>query len=83
MDIQELEAMGHKITESVSNYMMNVDIMSAQFDPYLLFDEAQKLGLDIGDLKEYGFDPKGSKCSTGNCNGREFMMDLDEKINGK
>ena len=60
---------------------MNVDVMSAQFDASKLFEDAQKLGLDIGDLQEYGFDLKGSKCSTNNCSGREFMMGLDERMN--
>ena len=43
--------------------MMNVDLTSAQFNLVELFDEAKKLGLDLEDLTEYGFDEHGLRCA--------------------
>ena len=33
-----------------------INLENNQFNPRKLYQEAQKLGLDIGDLEEYGFD---------------------------
>ena len=38
-----------------------------QFDPVLMYEEAQKLGLDIGDLEDYGLDLKGKACGGQPC----------------
>jgi hypothetical protein len=46
----------------MTDYLLNIDITKASFDIDLMHEEAQKLGLDFGDLSEYGFDIKSSKC---------------------
>jgi len=38
-----------------------------------LFDEAKKLGLDFGDLEEYGFDVKSVSCGGKTCFNKEKM----------
>lgn len=72
VDIQELEDMGKQIASKVHHYvsnidvdqMVNLDLSSAQFDPELLLEEAKKIGLDFGELEDYGFTGKncGSVC---------------------
>ena len=62
VDIQEVEQLTMHVAETVQNMAMNVDITNLQFDTHSLYEEAQKLGLDAGDLEDYGFEPKG-KCS--------------------
>ena len=63
VDIQQIEQIG----ADVANYLVNVDITSAQFDVYLVLDQAGKLGLDFGDLQEYGLDVKSAKCGGKTC----------------
>ena len=58
--------MGMEIAKNVENFVMNVDIQNIQFDAYEMYDQAKKLGLDAGDLEDYGFEPKG-KCSNMGC----------------
>ena len=53
---------------------MNLDVQSVidniqisgdmQFDPMMLLEEAKKIGLDFGDLEDYGF--KDVKSCSGN-----------------
>ena len=59
--------MGQQIAETFQDYVMNINVLEAQFDPALMLDEANKLGLDFGDLKDYGYDPKNSKCAQNAC----------------
>ena len=48
-----------------------------------MYEEAQKLGLDIGDFEDYGFDLKGSKCGGKPCfndkikNFKQFQDETD------
>ena len=42
--------------------MMNIDLTNSQYNLQSLYEEAQKLGLDIEDLKDYGFDETAMKC---------------------
>lgn len=46
---------------------MNLDLTSMQFDAGALYEEAKKVGIDAGDLAEYGFDLKSSKCGGKTC----------------
>ena len=70
VDIQEIEQIGVQVAETVQTMALNVDITNLQFDTYSLYEEAQKLGLDAGDLEDYGFEPKG-KCSNSACVDKE------------
>ena len=47
--------------------MLNIDLANSQFSLQSLFEEAQKLGMDIDDLKEYGFDERAMKCAGKSC----------------
>ena len=44
------------MVEFSENYMMNIDLSKSQYDLDLLFEEAGRLGMDFGDLKEYGIE---------------------------
>jgi hypothetical protein len=73
--------MGTQVLSSIQNYVMNVNIMNAQFDVDALYDEAKKLGLDAGDLSEYGFDVKSSACGGNTCLRKENFKDYDDFLN--
>lgn len=60
---------------------MNVNIMNAQFDVNSLYEEAQKLGLDAGDLSEYGFDVKSKACGGHTCLRKENFKNYDDFLN--
>ena len=63
---------------NMKDYVLNVDVTKAQFDIDIMVDEAQKLGLDLGDLKEYGFNSKA--CSGKNCLNKKNIKWLDKKM---
>ena len=60
--------------------MQNIDLSTSQFDIDLLYDEAKKLGLDFGDLEEYGFDVKSVRCGGKTCINREKVKDFDKML---
>lgn len=60
---------------------MNVNIMNAQFDVDALYEEAQKLGLDAGDLSDYGFDVKSAACGGSTCLRKENFKNYDDFLN--
>ena len=61
--------------------MVNVDLSNSQYNLKMLFDDAQMLGMDIDDLKEYGFDDRAMKCGTKTCKGmdRQFSYMVGER----
>jgi|TARA_B110000977_G_C10929549_1_gene436522 hypothetical protein len=46
---------------------MNIDVVSNQYSLDDLYEQAQKLGLEMEDLKEYGFDVRGVNCGGKMC----------------
>ena len=69
-DVQQIEEMGMELAQNVKDYVVNVDITNIQFDAVQMYEEARKLGLDAGDLSEYGFEEKG-KCTNLSCINRD------------
>lgn len=67
VDVQHLEQAGMEAINNLQDYIQNIEITSAQFDVDVLVEEASKLGMDFGDLSEYGFDLKNSKCGNKPC----------------
>lgn len=63
----ELETEALNAAEHVQEYIMNIDLTDSQYNLQSLFDEAQKLGMDIDDLKEYGFDERAMNCNGSAC----------------
>ena len=57
--------------------MVNIDITKASFDVDLMVEEAQKLGVDVGNLSEYGFDVKSAKCGGKTCLDKEKFKDFN------
>ena len=47
----------------------------------MLFDDAQMLGMDLDDLKEYGFDDRAMRCGTKTCKGmdRQFSYMVGQR----
>ena len=43
-----------------------------------MYEEAQKIGLDVGDLEDYGFDLKGSKCGGSPCLDKDKIRNFKE-----
>jgi hypothetical protein len=60
---------------------MNIDITESQFDIEGLYSEAKKIGLDAGDLAEYGFDFKSAKCNGKTCFNPKNIKDYDDFVN--
>lgn len=61
--------------------MLNVDLTKSQFSLQGMFDEAQKLGLDIDDLQEYGFDVQGLRCAQASQSCKRVDQSFEEFVN--
>ena len=70
-----------KMPEGNCTYIMNIDITSTQFDIEGLYEEAKKIGLDAGDLAEYGFDFKSASCNGKTCFNQKNIKDYDDFVN--
>jgi len=57
--------------DDVQDLMVNVDLTNSQYSLSMLFDEAQKVGMDLDDLKEYGFDDRAMRCASKTCKGMD------------
>ena len=68
-----------ELASNVRNYVANVDITNIQFDAVAIYDEARKLGLDAGDLSEYGFEEKG-KCTNISCLDRTKVKNFSDYL---
>lgn len=79
VDVKEIEQMGIDVFKNVENFVMNIDITNIQFDPHEMYEEAKKLGLDAGDLREYGFEAKG-KCSNMSCINRDKIKNFADYL---
>lgn len=66
-DVQKLEEIGAGMVNQFEEFVMNIDVATNQFTLNGLYEEAQKLGLEFDDLKEYGFDFKGDSCGGKMC----------------
>ena len=57
VDLVELEYHSSRIANNlVEDYIQNVDLSKAQYNLDLLFEEAGRLGMDFGDLQQYGLE---------------------------
>ena len=46
---------------------MNINLANAQYDLEQIYTEAQKIGIDVGDMAEYGFEAGTGKCAGKYC----------------
>ena len=46
VDVRTLE----EISDNLTSYLVNIDVTNTQFDVDLMLEQANKLGLDFGDL---------------------------------
>ena len=65
MDTIQSGKLVDKYMEAVE-YVAEITIEGNQYDPAKLWEEAQKMGLEMGDLEEYGF-TRSSLCGNGLC----------------
>ena len=58
MNIESIEDIVNLAAPAIEFYnnVIELDLSDEMFDMKKLYSEAQKAGLDIGDLEEYGFD---------------------------
>ena len=61
------------------NNVIELDLSDPMFDVKKLYNEAQKAGLDIGDLEEYGFDYSKMRLNVDNY--QEFKVKLNNLSN--
>ena len=74
----ELEEQAMNVLDNVQDMMVNIDLTKSQYDLKMLYDEAQKLGMDMDDLKEYGFDERAMKCAGNSC--KQVDQSFDEFV---
>lgn len=79
VDVQEMEQAGLDIYNQVNDFVQNVDITNIQFDIVKLYENAQKIGLDAGDLSDYGFQ-KGQKCSGQVCFSEDKIRNFKDAL---
>ena len=60
---------------------MNIDVTNASFNIEVFFEESKKLGLDFGDLEEYGFDVKSDSCGGKTCFNKGQFKNYDDFLN--
>ena len=61
--------------------MMNIDLTKSQYDLDLLFEEAGRLGMDFGDLKEYGIENQSPNCGGKTCVDLKTIKSWDDAMN--
>ena len=59
--------------QQAAEYVATINIEDNQFDTEKLWEEAQKMGLELGDLEEYGF-----KKSCGGFCGSQSQEEMEE-----
>ena len=79
-DVNAITAASFDIAEQVVDYFTNIDVTANQFDTQRMMDDAEKLGLDLDDLQEFGFDVRNNNCGGTGCRTEslgEFMAKYD------
>ena len=56
---------------------MNLDLSNAQYNLELIYTEAQKIGIDVGEVIEYGFESKSHSCGHKYCIDKDQFKELD------
>ena len=80
--MQALENVSVNLATNVQDYLVNVDISKAQFNVDMLFEEAGRLGMDFGDLQEYGVEVKRSVCGSAKaCITKNSFKNFDDAFN--
>lgn len=55
-------------------------MVNAQYDLEEIYTEAQKIGIDVGEMVEYGFEAGTGVCSQKYCLNKKAFKDLDEVV---
>lgn len=78
VDIDQIEQAGTAIINNIQEMVLNIDLRDAQFDIDKLYEEAQKIGVDVGDLSDYGFDPNSPSCGGKTCFRPDQFKNIDD-----
>ena len=78
-----MEQVGHDLVQNVQDYIVNIDLTKTQFDADKLFEEASRLGMDFGDLQEYGFHVGSDKCGGKTCINKDSFRDFADALSKK
>ena len=78
VDIQEIEQAGITIYNKISESITNINLDHAQHDLELIYTEAQKIGIDVGELVEYGFETGTNNCGAKYCLNKQAIKDFDD-----
>ena len=82
VDVEVFEEVGQNLVSDMKDYLVNVDLTRAQFDVDKLFQEAGRLGMDFGDLEEYGIEVSSSSCGKATaCLTKNSIKNFDDAIN--
>ena len=81
VNVEELERIGLDVLANIQDIALNVDLNDAQYSIHKLYEEGRKLGLDAGDLSEYGFELKSSKCGGKSCIPVENIRNFEDFTN--
>ena len=65
--MEKLEEVGLSFLSDVKDIVTNIDLDDAQYNILKLYEAGRALGLDAGDLADYGFEVKSSKCGGKSC----------------
>ena len=80
VDIQEIEQAGINIYNKISEKITDLSIENAQYDLESIYTEAQKIGIDVGDMVEYGFEKGKGKCGANVCFNKQAFKDVDDML---
>lgn len=81
VNVEDLEQVGLNVLANIQDIALNVDLNDAQYSIHKLYEEGRKLGLDAGDLSEYGFELKSSKCGGKSCIPAENIRNFEDFTN--
>ena len=62
--------------------ILNVNLDTAQFNAGQLIEEAKKIGIDFGELEDYGFDKTSQLCGGRTCPGKKEIIEVNRLLNG-
>ena len=60
--------------------MLNIDLTNSQFSLQQLYEDSKKLGLDLEDLEQHGFDSHALNCVKTGCKKMDKAMSIEEMV---
>ena len=76
-NLDQLEEVG----QAVQTFLVNIDLSDSQFKVDTLVEQAEKLGMDFGDLQEFGLEVNSSSCPGSTCFNKQSFKNYDQILN--